>query len=272
MATGGEAGWVIPAIIGAYNHREQIQSVIGRFGHWLARVQSHVMFTGMTGTGKTVLYDYLCGNGFQMGYVPPGRSVHPEDSKKPLAGQKTALSVIPGQHNADTSADTEELIEKYGCPEGIVHVVSFGYHTERTPAAKQGLVEEGIDTIQKYRDSSLEAELDDLDHLEQLLHRLHDEFHRPRWLIVAATKADLYADRIGDAEQYYDPAGSSNFVQRMKRMCQDLGERYFYWEACAVCSFLEDFDFNDQTEPTTLKVSQRDQMVNRFLQFLEGHL
>jgi energy-coupling factor transporter ATP-binding protein EcfA2 len=55
--------WVVPAAKAIYDHREDILTGWDFVKRWLGSGK-HLVFTGMPGSGKTVLLDYLSGAAF----------------------------------------------------------------------------------------------------------------------------------------------------------------------------------------------------------------
>ena len=87
--------WFIPAVKEGYKNREDFKEIWHKvFG------KQHLVFTGLGGAGKTVLRDFLSGDGFKQGYKPPKPSQAVEKGKvsrdlKPK--KRMAISVLPGQ-------------------------------------------------------------------------------------------------------------------------------------------------------------------------------
>ena len=266
------AAWVVPAVREGYAHREEIAKAVGFFTDWLNRKKQHLVVTGMSGVGKTVLYDYLVGNGFEKGYSPPKQqSEKPESGKVLFEDGKTVISVFPGQKNvSEINRATSKLVEKYGTPDGIIHVVSNGLAETRNPLLKKDL-EEKFPSIKAYQEETLVGELDDLKATLDLLRQYHDKDHKPSWLVVAATKCDLYADNLANVSSYYDPEGDSEFVATLKEFQKEVGERKFRWSAKPVCCSLVPFVWEEEILHCKVTEPQRNKMVDDFIQHLGSY-
>ena len=76
--------------------QEEIRTQAQWLKDYLLGKKSTIVFTGLPGVGKNVLFDYLMGTGYTSGYKPPGKSRLAEHGTKAEDAQKIALSTIPG--------------------------------------------------------------------------------------------------------------------------------------------------------------------------------
>lgn len=102
--------WAIPAAKEAYDHREKIRKGIEWLTDYLLGKRSSIVFTGMPGVGKTVLYDFLCGNAYSPGYQLPDKSRRLERGAKREGRQRIGLSVIPGDISRPRFEAIDELV------------------------------------------------------------------------------------------------------------------------------------------------------------------
>jgi hypothetical protein len=266
--------WLLPAAKEAYKRREEIQAIWQRILAILLGKKTKIAFTGMSGAGKTVLFDYLRGEGYKRGYTPPGRPSASVESKKIPASERKrfAISVVPGQDAPARHVATEKLFgQKKLAVDGVVHVVSNGFIQTRGEWSRPVLEEIGYNTLDSYREYQLEGELKDLDLTCELIRKSIQKFRKPQWLIVAATKVDLYYDSILEARQYYSPVGESLFVDRIKRLIGQVGSDNFSWTAAPVCAWLEDFEWKDTKVSSVLKPHQRDRFLASLANLLESY-
>ena len=82
--------WLLPALKESYKSREDFKEIWRKaFG------KQNIVFTGLAGTGKSVLFDYLRGEGFKQGYKPPKPSQSVEKGKIRKSNKRMAISVLP---------------------------------------------------------------------------------------------------------------------------------------------------------------------------------
>jgi hypothetical protein len=221
--------------------------------------------TGMSGAGKTVLFDHLTGVAYHQEYKPPGRSRSLEKGQSPEKGYRIRLNTLPGQESPARLAAITKVFETKRPVDGVIHVVSNGYTGLREPAAIQALISDAkIDTIEKLRQQYLAAELEDLEHSLRLIQTSIRKTRKPRWMIVAVAKADLFYDKLTDAQMYYSPGGNSPFVDKIQRFMSQVGSDNFEWEAMPVATWLEDYVWENEIAVSQLKQDVRDHFVAQF--------
>ena len=228
----------------------------------LFRRNARIAFTGMQGVGKTVLFDYLTGAAYDPNYTLPGPSKFPEEKTDHLKKVKRIIQVVPGD------PDSPEKFKTIGAAfdgkktvDGLVHVVANGYAEIRGEGVTEQFVGRGIDTIERIREEQLRAELDDLDDVLSYVKKTGKMYDKPKWMIVAVTKLDLFADQIGPVESYYAADPASPFVAKLNDVRAELGKKNFGWTALPVCSSLEDYEFNGQTKKSDFSEQRRNRLV-----------
>jgi len=264
--------WAIPAAKEAYEHREKIRKGVEWLTDYLLGKRSSIVFTGMPGVGKTVLYDFLCGNAYSPSYQLPDKSRRPERGAKREGRQRIGLSVIPGDISRPRFEAIDELVLGKNPPHGVVHVVADGYADIRHDDARAYLVEEqGIGTISQFREFQRRGELEDLRDVCQMIRQAHRMHRRPSWLIVAATKADLYPDELDTAKTRYSPNGSGPFVDELRQLVGFVGADNFHWTSCPVCAARVQFTWREETVEPGIEEAQRDALVLRLWSTIKAH-
>jgi len=71
--------WVLPVAKEAYQHRDEIQKAWQKILAILLGKKTKIAFTGMAGTGKTVLFDYLTDKAYKRDYKPPLPTLQSKD-------------------------------------------------------------------------------------------------------------------------------------------------------------------------------------------------
>jgi hypothetical protein len=132
--------WLASGLI-AYRHRDDLRHMASTIWKKLFGTKTCLAFTGMSGAGKTVLFDHLSGRAFEQGYQSPLRSQKMEQGDITSEAQKLKVHVVPGQDAQPRRHALDGLFDGKGRVEGVVHVVCNGFATVRSPSTKrfQGL-------------------------------------------------------------------------------------------------------------------------------------
>lgn len=254
--------WLLPAAGEAYKSREDIKGAWQSFINLIFGKKSVIAFTGMSGAGKTVLFDHLRGDAFKQGYQPPATSESVEKGKILSPKQRLSAFVLPGQDESPRRQGIEDIFLSKKGVDGVVHVVSNGFIDIRSRVARESLIKDTkLTTIEDFRQAQLKRELSDLDDVCNILRTSIQKHRKPKWLLIAVTKADLFYDKIAEAEEYYSPHGNSEFVERLRTLQSQVGTDNFRWASIPVCSWLEDFEWNGENRPSVLKPNQRDHYI-----------
>jgi hypothetical protein len=266
------ASWVLPAAKEAYKNRQEIQSIWSRVATFFLGKKSSIAVTGMAGVGKTVLFDHLGGEAYKLGYKPPGKSEEEESGKVSAKGKRIGFRIIPGDSASPRRESIDGLFLGKKPVDGVIHVVANGYIETRKRVARTALVEDfKLDTLQKYREFHLNEELKDLHETCELIRQSCKKHRKPTWLLVAVTKADLFYAKIEEAEEYYSPEGAGDFSRRIKLLQSQVGSDNLRWDARPACAWLDDFEWNGETQPSTLKLDARDHYIASFAGQLERY-
>ena len=124
--------------------------------------------------------------------------------------------------------------------------------------------ENNLQTIEQFRQHQLKKELADLNETCEIIRKSIHKHQKPKWLLIAVTKADLFYDKLDEAREYYSPNGKSKFAKRLKDLQTQVGTDNFRWETVPVCAWLKDFEWNNEKQPSVLKVEERDHFIANF--------
>ena len=266
------ASWALPAGKEAFEHRDEIRKWVEWLTDYLLGKRSSIVFTGMPGVGKTVLYDFLVGNAYSPGYQLPQKSRQAERATRREGRQRIALSVIPGDISRPRVEAIDKLLLGKSPPEGVVHVVANGYAEIRHDDARAHLVEEaGIRTLAQFREFQRRGEVEDLREVCQIIRQAQRKHRKPSWLIVASTKVDLYPEELEAAQNLYSPSGSGGFVEELKELIGFVGADNFHWTSCPACGARVEFTWSGQTVKPGIEEAQRDALVVRLWSTIRGH-
>ena len=95
--------------------------------------------------------------------------------------------------------------------DGIIHVVANGYATPRRTAGTTGRATAS-------REEQLAAELDDWAITSHRIASMAVRRDKPVWLVIAVTKADLYADDLDEVVRSYSPGSGSPFGDKVDEL------------------------------------------------------
>ena len=259
--------WLLPALKESYKSREDFKEIWRKsFG------KQNIVFTGLAGAGKSVLFDYLCGEGFKQGYKPPKPSQSVEKGKVRKSNKRMAISVLPGQTDAPRMQGLDDIFLGKKGVDGVIHVVANGFVQERSPVAQSLLIkEENLKTIEQFRQYQLEKEFQDLHETCEIIRQSVHKHQKPKWLLVAVTKVDLFYDKLDVVREYYSPHGTSKFAKRLKELQVRVGTDNFRWETVPVCAWLNDFEWNNEKQSSVLKIDERDHFIANFAEEMANY-
>lgn len=269
----GEISWGVPQIIKtAYESRSEIIKAWKSVEEYLSREKGRsIAFTGISGIGKTVLFDYLTGAAYKPGYKPPHPSGSAETGLKTFdGGKRLRITVVPGDESQPRLEALDTLFAKGKAVNGVVHVVANGFVDVYEKVSRETLIiNRKLTTIEKFTKFQRQEELADLNKTCELIRASMRANKRPTWMIIAVTKIDLYSDKLDDAKSYYSPHSNSPFSDRMRQLQFQVGSDNFRWDTVPVCSWLEHFDWNGETRESTIKPDDRDAYLAQFAKKIE---
>jgi hypothetical protein len=118
--------------------------------------------------------------------------------------------VVPGDNAATRLGALDEVFHDEPV-DGVIHVVANGLATPRRTAGTTG-------TASATREEQLAAELEDWVITSHRIASMAVRRDKPVWLVIAVTKADLYADEVDEVVQYYSPGSGSPFGDKVDEL------------------------------------------------------
>lgn len=229
---------------------------------------TQVVITGHAGAGKTVLAAQIHGRARDLAFELPKESRTVEVEVFELSTWARLVRVLPGQ-DGFRSKGAVEAFTRSDKLEGVVHVVDFGYVAPRDPVIAASMIKrDKIETIEKLRESNLRFELEQL-HI--MLSDLKRSFHlnkRPKWIVIAVNKVDLYADQREQALEYYHPAGSGPFGKALKGFQEHIGSNNISIYIIQSSAYEVDFEWNRERVRSLLERQEQNSILLDFTRSL----
>lgn len=169
-----------------------------------------VAVTGMTGVGKTQLADRLARRSTNGGAAEVGSAVMERRTRRSPRLHGFRFLVVPGDNAATRLGALDEVFHDEPV-DGVIHVVANGHATPRRTAGTTGAATAS-------REQQLAAELEDWTITAHRIASMAVRRDKPVWLVIAVTKADLFADRIDEVVHYYSPGSGSPFGDKVDEL------------------------------------------------------
>ena len=155
---------------------------------------------------------------------------------------------------------------------GVVHVIAHGFRSRRDDGAETATAALSLDELLAQHRAEEQAELEEtLTHLKMAIaaHR------RPRWLVLALAKSDLYADELPDLRRSHAPGGDAPAARSIDALRAFVGTGSLRWEVAPVATWLEDYRWGDEVRASGLDARARDELLRGFrerIAALVGHV
>jgi hypothetical protein len=196
--------------------------------HLLRRRFPTVAVTGMTGVGKTALADRVSHRSATPGSHDVGSATMERRTRRRARLRGFRFRVVPGENAATRLGALDEVFHDEPV-DGVLHVVSWGHATPRRTAGTTG-------TATATREQQLEAELEDWTITAHRIASMAVRREQPTWLVIAVTKADLFADELDEAVRYYSPGSGSPFAERLDELRRLAGGAKLSVDVLPVCA------------------------------------
>jgi hypothetical protein len=255
----------------------------------LRRPKIPIAVTGMGGAGKTMLYDALLGRVNLIDYKVKGRSEQVETHKSVIATAdgkvRVKAIIVPGQDRRPRRDALEHDFSENRGPDGVVHVVCWGYNRVWKPTQRQAVLRDLVASgkmpdklddpaarraaLEAVRERNLSEEIEDF---KQTCERLKEAWEGRRgWLVIAVAKCDLFWDSRDAARDYYMPgSGPPGAESEFCRILRELVD-YIEPENCDVAvvpvsCYPESYMFEkaEITQRTSIEPPQISALISSF--------
>ena len=227
-----------------YTHQALIKKWIKHASVYLNIADTNIAIVGRPSVGKSVLQDHLCGGLADHYYKFPETSNVVETEVLMVQKMAKVIQTIPGQASRERHIGLHKALSSKTL-DGIIYVCDWGFTDVRHESIKTHQSADK-ETIKEIRNHNLMLELTDFKEFCNRVSEVYSVNQRPKWLLIASTKADLYYDDLTSAQNYYHPKGNSEFGQAAKELMEFVGQNNFKIAAEPFCSQLKDFNWNNQ--------------------------
>lgn len=248
----------------SYDNRYAIQKYWTHLKVYLDLGATQIVVTGHAGAGKTLLTSQMHGRARELGMDQPLESLDVEVSAVSAGSWSKLVRVLPGQDGYRSKGAIESFQDNNQL-EGAIHVVDFGYQAPRDSVVANALINtDGLTTIEKLRQRNLRLELEDLRVFLSDIRRMWSTYTKPKWIVVAVNKVDLFADDREAALAHYHPAGTSDFSRMLSEFQRDLGAQNIGVYVLQVCAYEKDFQWNGEVRRSLLERQEQDKILLEF--------
>jgi hypothetical protein len=259
-ATMGTAAKVATTL---YANRNKIVTLTGKLRFWLTHGQLKIAVFGPGGAGKSTLGRLMSATDKTL-LAPLPYEESLDEERYNLQGDFVGGLLVPPGQERRREDYWPELYRSLaqGKSQGIVNVVSWGYHAiqhygyqEMTEYYKPGMTQQQfmVEYLGKRRDHELKL-------LKELVPRIEDA-KRKIWMVTLVTKQDLWwKDRV-QMEQHYQQGEYDKYIQVI---AQKRGERQFRHEYLSASLVMSNFvsGRGELLSPTTEGYDQNIQLAN----------
>lgn len=235
--------------------------------------RTNIAIMGRENVGKTVLNEAIQMRTRELSFDLPEASYDAERDLITVGKWSNVITIVPGQKVKQNDVWRRKVFSADNRLNGVIYVASYGYSVPRDLTLKNDLLND-VETLQGLRDHVLEREADEFRAVCAEIRRCYNETQRPAWLLVAVTKADLFADQLEEVERHYSfsadpgvgPNQSPSFYSIYKtEIAERIGSDHLRAAAVPVSSFTEDFTWGKETVKATITDADRQAFLNHLI-------
>ncbi|NEG63191.1 hypothetical protein GQQ23_12705 [Pantoea agglomerans] len=247
-----------------YDNRFVIQKFWTRLKAYIDVGETQIVVTGHSSAGKTNLANQMHGRAREVGYQLPSESKSVEVSNIQAGNWAKLVRVLPGQDGYRTKGSIDTFQENESL-EGVIHLVDYGYTKPRNHIHGTDMISDGITTIEQLRKNNLKKELQALIVMLNDVRRMYSEKKRPKWIVIAVNKVDLYPDDRNEALEYYHPDGKSDFSKLLNEFLRDIGSMNVSIHIVQACAYEQDFEWNHHIINSDLQRQEQNKILSDFI-------
>ncbi len=210
--------------IAIYDKANSLSNQVKKIVKWLKKGNTKIVIMGAGGTGKTTLAHFLTNN---PAYKELNYSQTHTDEKINIGGNTIgSYWIAPGQAESRERYFPEmfrEIANGKVC--GIIHVVSYGFHSIDAQLSLQGMLHyrEGMPDVEYLAALQTHNRATELSILQELKHRIKDSPQKI-WLITLVLKQDLWWAEKEKVQEFYTKGAYSTEIAEI---AQQKGKQHF---------------------------------------------
>lgn len=256
-----------------YKNRRNIYGLWKRLQAYMDIGGTNIAVLGKSGVGKSVLTSHLHGEANSLDWAPPGVSSNIETSPISIGEWTRLVRVIPGQSSSERAKGLTEVFHHSSSLEGVIYVCAGGYIKIRDSSVANDLIREmRVSSLDKYAAFQRQQEAADLREVCNRLLETQASGKKPRFLVVAVNKCDLFLDRLASFYDFYGLGGSGPTAKVLRDFKKESNNQELRVSVVPVSAYPEDFEWNGTNITTQITtVTQHKNLVRNFLtQLAEG--
>lgn len=235
--------------------------------------KTNIAIMGRENVGKTVLNDAMQMRTRELSFDLPDASYDAERDLITVGKWSNVVTIIPGQKVKQNDVWRRTVFSEDNKLNGIIYVASYGYSVPRDPGVREDMLA-NFNTIDELREHTLALELAEFRDVCAEVRRCYNQTQKPSWLLVVATKADLFYEEISEVERYYSFVSDPNTVDDKSDSFysiynEELAERVGADHLCAssvpVSSFTENFSWGDEVIAGAIGDADRQALLNHLI-------
>jgi len=247
-----------------YDNRYIIQQFWTKLKAYLDVGETQIVVTGHSGAGKTNLANQMHGRARDFNYQLPGESKFVEVANIQAGNWAKLVRVLPGQDGFRTKGAINTFQEN-DTLEGVIHLVDYGYNKPRDIMQGSEMIKrDRILSIKQLRENNLKKELQALIVMLNDVRKLFSEKKRPKWIVIAVNKVDLYPNERNDALEYYHPDGTSDFSKLLREFLLDIGSMNISVHVVQSCAYEQIFEWNNHIVNSCLMKQEQNKILSEF--------
>lgn len=200
-----------------YSSRKMILSTLYKCINFA--ISSKIVVTGMAGSGKSYLFDFINQTLKNKAMTRPSQSVKGEEHFVYIGNGvfPKKVTVVPGQEMAVSFTLMDKEINKNNSISGMIHVLDYGHNAPRDQYTATNYEADGI---YNFKDLISHNQKSELEYLEKIVDRISNMAVKPKWFCLVMTKTDLY--KSSDAIKYY--MGNQKFISIKSKLDAIFGQ------------------------------------------------
>lgn len=230
--------------------------------------KTDIVITGEAGAGKSMLAGHMNGEARKLFFKTPGESTEVETSAIIFGETPKLVRILPGQQGRRTKGEIDSIDENKKL-EGIIHVVDFGHLIPRDPVQIRQSIDQFESQFESLQQHNLLRETNSIKSLTDTLIKTQHKHKRPKWIIIAVNKIDLFEDSLLDALKFYHPQGGSPFGEALRELQHRVGSNAIEIYVVPCCAHEIDLTWGQVTIQSKLPRQKQKEYLEQFIEVVK---